>query len=76
MTRTTRAVLAIVGAVTFASAVAFAANTQVSPSAFKAAGKTGHFYGRSDGVFQEANSKAPYIIENGTAALAAGFGYR
>lgn len=53
----------------------FASNTQVDQDEFKAAGKTGHVYGRSDGVFQEQNSKAPYIIENGTAAKAAGFGY-
>jgi hypothetical protein len=63
------------------SVPALAANTQVSPSSFKAAGKTGHVYGRSDGVFQEATTKAPYVIENGTSAgpLAKGvyetFGY-
>ena len=76
MTRTTRAVLASIGAVTLASAVVLAANTQVTQSAFKAAGRSGHVYGRSDGVFQEENTKAPYIIENGTAAQVAGFGYR
>jgi hypothetical protein len=53
-----------------------AANTQVSSGAWLAPGKTGVVYGRSDGVFQEANTKSPYIIENGTPALAAGFGYR
>jgi hypothetical protein len=54
---------------------AWAANTQVNPNSWKAAGRSGHVYGRSDGVFQEQNSKAPYIIENGTAAKSAGFGY-
>lgn len=76
MTRTTRAVLASIGAVTLASAVVLAANTQVSPSAFKAAGKTGHVYGRSDGVFQEENSKAPYSIENGQPGQPLAVGYR
>lgn len=71
MTRTTRAVLASIGAVTLASAVVLAANTQVSSSAFK---KAGGIYGRSDGAYQEENSKAVYIVENGTAAQAAGFG--
>ncbi len=52
-----------------------AAKTQVDQDAFKAAGKTGYVYGRSDGVFQEQNSKAPYILENGTPSKAAGFGY-
>lgn len=67
--------LLVAAAVVIAPSISFAANTQASPSAFKAAGKTGHVYGRSDGVFQEENTKAPYIIENGTAAKEAGFGY-
>jgi hypothetical protein len=66
--------LAPVAALLF-SATAFASNTQVSPSSYKAAGRTGHVYGRSDGVYQEENTKAPYMIENGTAAKVAGFGY-
>lgn len=56
--------------------VAIAANTQVNPNSFKAAGKSGYVYGRSDGVFQEVNSKAPYALENGTPAKDIGFGYR
>jgi hypothetical protein len=55
---------------------ASAAKTQVSPATLKAAGTTGYVYGRSDGVFQEVNTKSPYLVENGTAAKAAGFGYR
>lgn len=57
------------------SPVAFAAKTQVSPSAYKAAGGTGAYGQRSDGVFQEATTHSPYMIENGTAARVAGFGY-
>jgi hypothetical protein len=67
--------IALAALVTLTAGAVYAANTQVSPSAFKAAGRTGYVYGRSDGVFQEENSKAPYIIENGTAAKEAGFGY-
>jgi hypothetical protein len=67
--------LAAVAAIVAAPLSAFAAKTQASPGSFKAAGKTGYVYGRSDGVYQEENTKAPYIIENGTPALAAGFGY-
>lgn len=55
--------------------VVYAANTQVSPGSWKAAGAKGNVYGRSDGVFQEETTKSPYIIENGTAAKDAGFGY-
>lgn len=54
---------------------AMAANTQVSSGSWLAPGKTGAVYGRSDGVFQHATTKSPYMIENGTPALAAGFGY-
>jgi hypothetical protein len=55
---------------------AMAGNTQVSPSEFKAAGKSGHVYGRSDGVFQEATSKSPYAIENGQPGQPLAVGYR
>lgn len=55
---------------------ASAANTQVSASSFKAAGKTGYVYGRSDGVFQEATTASPYMIENGTSAGPIGKGFR
>jgi hypothetical protein len=54
----------------------YAANTQVSPSAFKAAGPKGYIYGRSDGVFHEATSKSPYIVENGTSSGPLAAGYR
>ena len=61
--------------VALAASSALAGNTQVSASKFKSAGKTGHVYGRSDGVFQEENTKALYAIENGTSAgpLSKGF---
>lgn len=48
-----------------------AAATQVTSSTF-VVGKQG---GRSDGVFLEKNTKAPYVIENGTPAKSVGFGY-
>lgn len=54
----------------------FAAKTQVNQDSYKAAGKTGAVYGRSDGVFQENTTSAPYIIENGTSAGPLGKGYR
>lgn len=55
-------------------AALYASNTQVNPNSYKAAGKSGYVYGRSDGVFQEVNSKAVYTVENGVPAKAAGFG--
>ena len=67
---------AITAALLLGAIPALAGKTQVNSSSFRAAGRTGHVSGRSDGVFQEANSAAPYMIENGTPALAAGFGYR
>lgn len=47
-----------------------AAPTQVSPSEWG-----GEVYNRTDGIRLEANTKAPYIIENGVPAEDAGFGY-
>ncbi len=63
---------AVVSVLTAAGAVALAANTQVSTSTFK---KPNAVYGRSDGIYQEKNSNGVYVIENGTAAKSAGFGY-
>jgi len=68
-------ILAAVAALTVLTADADAGNTQVNANSWKAAGRTGHIYGRSDGVFQEDATGAPYIVENGTAANAVGFGY-
>jgi hypothetical protein len=62
--------------IALASVPASAANTQVDQDEFRAAGKTGHVYGRSDGVFQEATTKAPYSIENGQPGQPIGVGYR
>lgn len=67
--------LLVVTVALLAATAAVAANTQVTTSAFKASGATGYVGGRSDGMFQEDKTKAPYIIENGTPALQAGFGY-
>jgi hypothetical protein len=64
---------AVVAVLTAAGAVALAANTQVSTSRFK---KPGAVYGRSDGLYQEKNTNGVYVVENGTGAKAAGFGYR
>jgi hypothetical protein len=60
----------------FAATASYAANTQMDPGTMKAAGKTGYVYGRSDGVFQEVNSRAPVILENGQSASWVGVGYR
>jgi hypothetical protein len=65
--------LAVLFALSVIATGALASNTQVSPSAWK---KAGHVYGRSDGPYQEENSRGNYVIENGTAAKASGFGYR
>jgi len=56
------------------SSPAFAGNTQADPDVFRAAGRTGAFAGRSDGVYQEVNSKGVYILSNGTAAAPLGQG--
>lgn len=60
--------------VLLASGEALAANTQVS-SSFKAIGPNGYTYGRSDGVFVESTTLAPYIIENGTSVMPIGKGF-
>lgn len=63
-------------AVVFTAGAVGAGKTQVDQDAYRAAGKTGHVYKRSDGVFQEKNSHAPVIIENGQPASWPGVGYR
>lgn len=55
---------------------AIAGNTQVSPSSLKAAGRSGHIYGRSDGMFQDATTGSPVVVENGQRASVPGVGYR
>lgn len=75
MTRFARFAAAAFAALALVGSDVRASNTQVNPNAYKAAGKSGYVYGRSDGVYQEVNSKAPYIVENGTPAQVAGFGY-
>jgi hypothetical protein len=71
-----RSVIPLIVAALTSPVAAFAAKQQVSASTFKATGPTGAVYGRSDGVFQEANTKAPYVIENGESAGPVGVGYR
>lgn len=52
---------------------AIAGNTQVSPSTYvKAPG----YYGRSDGLYQEVNSKGIVVINNGTSGAVIGPSYR
>jgi hypothetical protein len=69
-------VFAAVAAMLFGGDYAIAGKTQVSASAYKAAGKTGHWYGRSDGIYQEANTKGLEVIENGKPVQTLGKSYR
>ena len=55
--------------------VALAGKTQADASDYKAAGKTGHVYGRSDGLYQAETTHSPYMIENGTSAGPVGKGF-
>lgn len=71
----------IVGFALFAAMLATApmvqaAKTQASAGSLKAAGRTGHVYGRSDGVYQDATTASPVIVENGQKASWPGVGYR
>ena len=52
---------------------AFAGRTRVDPDALK---KADSFYGRSDGVYQEANSKGLVAVSNGQQGSWLGQGYR
>jgi hypothetical protein len=66
---------ALVVSLCFASPV-LAGKTQVNQDTYKATGKTGTYWGRSDGVFQEAVTGSPLMIENGQPASWLGVGYR
>ena len=59
-------ILFVLAALTAFSTLALAASTQVDPAKYKPTGATGHYYGRSDGLFQEATSKGLVAINNGT----------
>jgi len=61
-------------AATLAPSFVYAGNTQVS-SGYKAAGRTGYVYGRSDGIFQNSTTYSPTVIENGTAVSPLGKGF-
>jgi hypothetical protein len=52
-----------------------AAGTQVRQSSFRAAGATGHVYGRSDGLYQDSTTYGPWLIEDGTASKPLGKSY-
>lgn len=54
---------------------ALAGKTQADVTKFKASGKTGYVYGRSDGVYQDDTSHAPWILENGKPAGPVGVGF-
>jgi hypothetical protein len=61
--------------VLLACSTAYAGKTQVDPTKYKAAGRTGYVYGRSDGIFQEVNTKGGITIENGQPVQTIGKGY-
>lgn len=63
----------LVFASVLASATALAGNTQVSPSSYV---KAPAYYGRSDGLYQEVNSKGIVVINNGTSGAVIGPSYR
>ena len=48
------------------STPAFAGNTQVSSSGFAKMGATGPWYGRSDGLYSDVQSRGVQVINNGT----------
>jgi hypothetical protein len=56
-------------------ALVLAGDTQVGSSTFRASAPTGAFSKRSDGVFQEVNTGAPYILENAQPGSPGAFGY-
>ena len=49
---------------------AYAGNTQVNPATYKATGATGHYYGRSDGLFQDATGKGLVLMSNAQPFIA------
>ena len=51
------------------SSPAFAGNTQVNPATYRATGASGHFYGRSDGLYEDLTSKSLVLINNGQPLL-------
>lgn len=67
---------AVLGLLLPAATPAIAGNTRVNQSSLRAAGGSGAFYGRSDGVFQEVNTKSPVIVENAQPTAWVGAGYR
>jgi hypothetical protein len=48
----------------------YAGNTQVNPSTYRATGATGHYYGRSDGLFQDSTSKSLVLMSNAQPFIA------
>ena len=66
----------LIFALLLASSPVLAGKTQANPAAYKAAGNTGAYYGRSDGIYQEVNSKGITVINNGTSGAVLGPSYR
>lgn len=58
------------------SSPAFAAKTRVDSDSYRATGSTGAYYGRSDGLYQEVNSKGLVAVSNGTSGQLLGPTYR
>lgn len=54
---------------------AFAGKTRVDSDNHRAAGSTGAYYGRSDGVFQDTKSKGLVAVSNGTSGQLLGPSY-
>jgi hypothetical protein len=46
---------------------AYAGKTRADADSYRAAGSTGAYYGRSDGIYQDKNSKGLVAISNGTS---------
>jgi hypothetical protein len=68
--------LALALAVITTPLAAFAAKQQVNSDAYRAAGKSGAYYGRADGIYQEVNSKGLVPVVNGEAQGSIGGAYR
>jgi hypothetical protein len=60
----------------FMAVPAFAGKTRVDADDYRAAGSTGAYYGRSDGIYQDVNSKGLVAISNGTSGQMLGPTYR
>lgn len=53
----------------------FAGKTRVDADSYRAAGSTGAFYGRSDGIYQDTSSKGLVAVSNGVSSQKLGSTY-